>query len=360
MKKKIFLTVGIFIAVFAVASVAKIVLAGTSQNSTGWLWGGGTEPDGAQPWDGTHTNFGWVSMNSQGCDADSNGQSDGPINECPPAGTAIADYGVNIPSDGSSASGYAWSRNVGWISFNAPDLVGCPSGACEAKLNTSTNKLEGWARIIGIKDAGANAGGWQGWIKLSGLTDPGNQPYGITFNGDGTAAASSYAWSDELGWVDFSRMKTGPITPPAPPSIDFSVTPTIIRLSSGQILGSLPAASKTVNLNWSTTGATSCTATCVEGNCGSWANGVDARGISGGPVPIEISTVTTNFRLSCKGPGGEDYADRNVIVGCYNKGCSSGTCQDAAFNATEVFNCTGCTSDSQCTTRNVGDYIEVR
>lgn len=60
--------------------------------------------------------------------------------------------------------------------------------------------MQGWARIIGIKNAGLHAGGgWSGWVHLSG------EGYGVKLNADKTFSADSYAWSDELGWMNFSR-----------------------------------------------------------------------------------------------------------------------------------------------------------
>ncbi|MCX6766903.1 MAG: hypothetical protein NT170_03975 [Candidatus Moranbacteria bacterium] len=164
----------LFLLVFAAASVVKIH-AGTSDSGQGWLWGGGAGPN-----DGTNTNVGWISIN--------NTNQGGAVN-----------YGVNIPSGTGDVSGYAWSENIGWISFNAADLAGCPQGQCKA--NVSGNNFKGWARILGIKDAlsAGNSGGWQGWISLSGAQ------YGVKINADNTL--TGFGWSDELGWIDFSRAK---------------------------------------------------------------------------------------------------------------------------------------------------------
>jgi len=55
-------------------------------------------------------------------------------------------YGVTINTSNGIFSGWAWSSNVGWISFNQADLAGCPSGACEAKINLTTGAISGWAK----------------------------------------------------------------------------------------------------------------------------------------------------------------------------------------------------------------------
>ncbi|EKE20097.1 MAG: hypothetical protein ACD_8C00056G0022 [uncultured bacterium] len=157
----------VFVSVFVAAGAIK---ASILENGNGWMWGG--SDDGAT----NSTGFGWVSMN--------NTTSGG-----------TTSYGVNIPPTDGDLSGWVWSENVGWISFNSVDLAGCPSGTCSARR--VGNAIVGWARILSIRDAGANAGGWSGWISLSGSS------YEVSISG---ATLSGYAWSDELGWIDFSKV----------------------------------------------------------------------------------------------------------------------------------------------------------
>ncbi len=179
MKKYFLLIIVLLLLLFFVKNEA---LAGTGDNVSGWIWGG-TE-DGI----GGNTSIGWISANSTN------------------TGSPVS-YGVTIPIIDGNLSGYAWSENLGWISFNQADLSGCPDGNCVA--TRSGNKLVGWARVLGIKDALAtgNSGGWQGWIHLGG------SGYNITINSsNGTIITPAFAWSDELGWLDFSR-----IIPPCTP-----------------------------------------------------------------------------------------------------------------------------------------------
>src|SRR3989344_3554235 len=89
--------------------------AGAAHNLLGFAWS---------------SNVGWISFNSENCDADNSGTSDGAPAGCPPSGATIPNYGVNVDKTTGIASGYAWSSNVGWLSFNQSDLTGCPSGAC--------------------------------------------------------------------------------------------------------------------------------------------------------------------------------------------------------------------------------------
>lgn len=172
--KKFGLISFVFVLAIIAGATGKQVWAGVSQSGTGWLWGG------MDALGGGNTALGWISMNST-----------------EPA--SAVDYGVNIPSANGDLSGYAWSEHYGWVSFNASDTAGCPSGTCSARR--SGNNLVGWARILSIRDAGANSGGWSGYISLDSSTTSSLMPYGVMVLGN---MLFGYAWSDELGWIDFS------------------------------------------------------------------------------------------------------------------------------------------------------------
>lgn len=198
-------TLALFLLVFAAASIVK-VQAGTEHSVTGWLWGGGAGSS-----DGTNTNVGWISMN--------NTNQSGATN-----------YGVNIPAGNGDVTGYAWSEYIGWVSFNSGDLAGC-TGASGARREG--HFLKGWARIISIRDAAGNAGGWLGCIKLSSESgDP------ITYGVDidkmlGVSSGShTYAWSDELGWIDFGQAKYTETS-------TLNVKPNPLTLQSGNNPGAL-------------------------------------------------------------------------------------------------------------------------
>ncbi len=119
-------------------------------------------------------NIGWVSFN---CDNDYR------------CSTNDNDYGVIIGED-SVLTGYAWSDNLGWISFNSSELVGCPSGACNARL--VNGKIVGWAKQINDSETG--------WIKL-GPIDVEGIDYGVTVTGEDV---TGWAWSDVFGWLSFN------------------------------------------------------------------------------------------------------------------------------------------------------------
>ncbi|MCF7815921.1 MAG: hypothetical protein K9M10_02930 [Candidatus Pacebacteria bacterium] len=127
-------------------------------------------------------NIGWISFNS----TDAGG---GP-------------YGVSVAS-GGAISGYAWSENIGWISFNSSDVSGCPNGTCSPSVNQGTGEVTGWARVLSAVAAGANSGGWDGFISLSG-TGPN---YGVKVTG---CTWSGWAWgSDVVGWISFDSSDSG-------------------------------------------------------------------------------------------------------------------------------------------------------
>ena len=173
-RRKWLFSLALFVLVFAAASILKIQAA----NVSGWPWGGTEDPGiggSLGSIDGNETGVGWIS-------------------------TSGSNYGINIPGTDGDLSGNAWSENLGWISFNNSDLAGCPSGICSARREG--DYLKGWARILSMPQAGSNAGGWNGWISLSGSN------YGVQISKmDGTGNNHTYAWSDELGWIDFSRAK---------------------------------------------------------------------------------------------------------------------------------------------------------
>src|SRR3989344_4696674 len=174
--------------------------AGTSQNVSGFAWSGGA--------DTPESGIGWISFNDT---------SDVP---------ASPTYGVNVDTTTGNFSGTAWSEHIGWISFSRgvtrtppqDDLVG---SSAIAKVNWLDGSVTGWARALAgcegtpasnvpssrcaSNSAGAAAGGWDGWISLSGVADDGGS-YGVTITND---IFSGYAWGgDIIGWIQFSGTAT--------------------------------------------------------------------------------------------------------------------------------------------------------
>ncbi|MCP6719243.1 MAG: PKD domain-containing protein [Patescibacteria group bacterium] len=176
-KSKIFLLI-VFV-VFGFFVFGKVE-AGTEHNVSGWAWS---------------ENIGWISFNSINCDVNGNGIYEG-VSEGAPAGCPtsgpVNSYGVNIDTATGTFSGYAWSENVGWISFNESELTLCPTGTCRAEINLSTNEVSGWARALNYGD------GWDGWIHLR------DTSYGILRNPSANEL-EDWAWSDVVvGWISFN------------------------------------------------------------------------------------------------------------------------------------------------------------
>ena len=259
------------------------VSAGTTENVRGFAWGGTESPSGA------YQGLGWVSTNNL---------SDG----------SGVNYGVNIPFSNGNLSGYAWSTHYGWISFNGADLAGCSPGLGQAAR--SGNTITGGARIIAIRDAGGNAGGFDGCISLSGAG------YGLTVSGSNSPyTLGGYAWSSDLGWINFSGV-TAEFTPTA----TISVTGCTIALGSSNCNGSLTwniqdAGSPNVfNQTTSSQYSTNPTGTNVPVALTYGSNTIVAR--NGSSV-----LQSTNVSIACAGIGGWNSA--------------TGRCEDLRPNFTQ-------------------------
>jgi hypothetical protein len=183
--QKIITTVFVLAVVIIFAITIK-VSAGTDENSSGWLWGG--SDDGV----GNPIGLGWISLNNTNI------------------GSAVS-YGLTIPASGE-VSGYVWSENLGYIDFNPQAHCGSaymaascldPDGTTGG-VNRFGNDLIGWARFVEIAKASAtnNSGGWSGWIKMNGSN------YGVILDDD-NRQMSGYAWSDELGYINFKGTNYG-------------------------------------------------------------------------------------------------------------------------------------------------------
>jgi hypothetical protein len=142
------------------------------------------------------SNIGWISFNSNN-DHDS---------VTPGIQAAASNYGVTADATGK-LSGYAWSSNIGWISFNRTS--GCPGTAdnpsCTPTVNQIDWQLRGWAQACaGRVNAQACSGsdrmdGWDGWISLFGGTTHTVQINGCSYSG--------YAWGGPIvGWISFSSI----------------------------------------------------------------------------------------------------------------------------------------------------------
>ncbi len=225
------------------------------------------------------SNIGWISFN----------------------GTASGiPYGVQENKTTRSLSGYAWSSNIGWISFQSSDFThSAPT------VNKTTGVITGYARACaafanknscsGALDS--NSGGWDGWIALSGTASNG-ATYG--WKQAANCQWSGYAWgSDSIGAISVNGSQYGVKGTEISsclllPTAIVTVTPLIIN--SGQA----------VNVNWSSTNTTSCTV--AQGNFST--GGKTSGTVSTGPL-----SVNALYQTSCTGPGGNIKSNiQSVIV----------------------------------------------
>ncbi|MDD4332962.1 MAG: hypothetical protein PHT51_02515 [Patescibacteria group bacterium] len=122
------------------------------------------------------SNYGWISFN---CTNDSS------------CGTA--DYGVNIDSATGNFSGYAWSPNLGWVDF-APSSGYPQAPNYSVKYDKTTGSVAGWAKVLALGD--------NGWLEMSGTWTN-----GVSI--DVSGKFSGYAWNGNndgtgVGWISFN------------------------------------------------------------------------------------------------------------------------------------------------------------
>ena len=206
------------------------------------------------------SNIGWVSFNC----ADT------------VAGCSGRDYKVQVDSVTGLLSGYVWSSNIGWIQFN-PDASGAPEAPMvSARVDLVTGAFSGWARALSYNVAN---GDWDGWIKMSDSAGS----YGVSVSG---SQLSGFAWGgDVVGWLNFDAVMLG--GGPLPSCPTFTASPNTIIVARG--------GSDETKLTWE------CVNIDPVGSCS-----ID-QGI--GSVPKKGTwdktvSSTTVFALSCSGGGG--------------------------------------------------------
>jgi hypothetical protein len=146
------------------------------------------------------SNVGWVSFNSKDCDTNGNGYIDtGACGGTDNSSTPSYNYGVNVELSSGNFSGHAWSPSVGWIDF-AP-TSGFPSAPLmAAHYDTATGNVTGWAKILSLGD--------DGWIKMRKDMADGGADYGVSLDIN-TGDFSGWAWNANnngsgVGWISFN------------------------------------------------------------------------------------------------------------------------------------------------------------
>ncbi len=115
--------------------------------------------------------------------------------------SADVEYGVKRNLTSGALSGYAWSSNIGWIKFDpSPTFTGpdIPENDTRYGAKLVGDSLDGWARACSVFISGCSEplrpdserGGWDGWIRMENVTLDENQGY------------QGFAWGDlNLGWI---------------------------------------------------------------------------------------------------------------------------------------------------------------
>lgn len=203
-QKSLFFLAGVLVVV---AVLVSLNLSGKVFGATGGGGGGagdGGIGDGAGPtctltgfaWSGyeNRSGMGWIGF--------------GPQNN----------FRVDVDSNGL-LNGYAWigdntaEGSIGWVKFGGLSDSDFPGQGGNAKLDWESGELSGWARVCSAapnpqncsgQGSHSNAGGWDGWISLSGTANNGSS-YGVKWNSD-TQRFEGYAWGGEevAGWISFS------------------------------------------------------------------------------------------------------------------------------------------------------------
>jgi hypothetical protein len=228
------------------------------------------------------SNIGWISFN---CTNDST------------CGTS--DYGVNENPDGT-LTGYAWSPNIGWVQFGG--LSSFPSGSGTQATNAQLNgtNLKGWARAIA-----ADNSDWDGWISLSGSQYGVNQANaGLTLTG--------YAWgSDVVGWVLFDIQNVYPsicsncgVALTSDASLDVQIGGTSIVGNGVNGNTNYVTYNYSPNLVWTLTNVPSATCAVSKVSAGGTSfttvNGITSTGsTSGGAL---TGTTTYTYAINCSNP----------------------------------------------------------
>lgn len=197
-------------------------------------------------------------------------------------------YGVSVNNDGT-LTGYAWSPSIGWINFGA--------NSCNATPTLSGGILTGSAQAI---DTGSD-----GCISLGG-TAANSAPYSVYLSG---TAFNGWAWaSDTIGWLSFNCATGGPSGNNICATSNYAVlyggspSPTCSLTASPNPVATYPTGGA-VNLNWTTTNSP------TSGTLYNYDNSVFTAGPTlptggYGPVAPPSSAGSYTYSMTVNSPSG--------------------------------------------------------
>ncbi|HUC88830.1 MAG TPA: hypothetical protein VMR49_02235 [Candidatus Paceibacterota bacterium] len=249
------------------------------------------------------SNIGWISFNN--CTD---------VTTCP--GTS---YGVSINPTSGNLSGYAWSSNVGWISFNIGEFTSNDLAVCGTKCQpnmSSTGKFSGWAKTISGSDGSS---GWNGLIALSSDSDGDSNSWGFNAN-LATGIVTGYAWGGNVvGWISASSCSTSDCS--GANDYHVSIMPAISTLTTPDCTIPAGASSCSTTVTWNTTdpvGAYSLTSNYHKADSSSYYKPDGSSGLQA----FTISFGSETFHLS-QNINGIDSID--VATSTANATCQSGS-----------------------------------
>jgi len=216
------------------------------------------------------SNIGWISFNCTN------------TNSC-----GSVDYGVTIAANNTDVTGWAWSSNIGWIDFSG------------TTFNSVTGRISGSASAI----AGTvETDGWDGRIELY---DTSPIAYGLDVQIDSEVAG--YAWGDDVvGWVSFNCENDSSCG-----TVDYQVIVEPFFFNFTASIGTDPANrvpyDGSTTLNWTTIGAASCTASGAPATGWAAPPAKPAGEPSSGQETILNLVSDTTFVLTCR-----DSANRTI------------------------------------------------
>ncbi len=263
---------GFAMLVGAVAALPHRTRAATA-NVTGWAWS---------------STVGWISLN---CLTGSSTAA----SVC----SSTVDYGVNIDPSSGNFSGHAWSSAIGWISFQSADVT-AQCGPV-ARLDATTRKVTGWARMI----SGTVASGADGCISMSGF----GPDYGVFYNPAATPNnILGDAWgSTVIGWIRFYGILS------SAPSVD-------LKINGGDYPSTaplmMPSSGGAASLSWTSNNVSACTATASSGIT-DWSGSKSPTGATFGvtvPANGTTSPIVRTYTISCTPIGGGTAVTDTVYV----------------------------------------------
>lgn len=203
-----------------------------------------------------------------------------------------------------NVAGFAWSENIGWISFN--------SNNCN---------IDGDAIYEGSSETGAPVP-FPAGCPTSGTVFP----YGINLD-SGTGVLSGYAWNENIGWITFGRsiaLPSGGNPPSAPYN---SGDAYLAKLDGANLTGWARAISACSDDLWN---GTNCTGLGAGNKSGGWDGW------------IKFSDGGTRYNVSKTGTDFSGWAWGSDVVGWIS--FNSKNCDSDGNGTTDTVNYAGCTA----------------